>query len=404
MAAACSQLTPAARPANPPVLNLPPPPSAADRPSVAQAPLPPPVAPPIAPAIGAGALPAQPSRNSTAALLLPLSGASAAIGSALFNAAQLALFEVGGGSFTLLPFDTKGTPEGAAAAAQQAVAQHAEIIVGPLFSAEARAVAPVTRQAGVPMLAFTTDQTVAGNGVYVLGFLPGPQALRVVAFARSQNRPWLAILAPSDEYGRTVVDYLSNNAPGQGVSIAQLQFYDPNATDFTGPIKRLLGPRGEVGFDALILPDEGQRLRQVAASLATQGIDPAQVKLLGTMLWEDSKPATEPALVGGWYTAPPVAQHADFDGRYAKAFGVKPPRLAALGYDATALAGVVARRSAHDFSPGVLTNPLGFSGVDGIFRLRPDGTVERGYAVMEVQPVAPPREVDPAPAQFQAAY
>ena len=99
-----------------------------------------------------------------------------------------------------------------------------------------------------------------------------------------------------------------------------------------------------------------------------------------------------------------MAQHADFDGRYAKAFGVKPPRLAALGYDATALAGVVARRSAHDFSPGVLTNPLGFSGVDGIFRLRPDGTVERGYAVMEVQPVAPPREVDPAPAQFQAAY
>lgn len=384
-------------------------PSPAGRPAVAQQPLPPPAGavaeqnlmmPPLAPG--------QAARGTTAAVLLPLSGPSAGIGAALFNAAQLALFELAGNDFTLLPFDTKGTVEGAVTAAQQAVAQHAEIILGPLFSGEVKAAGQLTRQGGVPMVAFTADQTAAGGGIYILGFLPGPQALRVVDYARLQNRTRLAILAPSNDYGRIVADYLSNNAPGLGVTITALEYYDPSATDFTAPVKRLLKPDprnpGEVRFDALMLPDEGARLRDVAGTVAVQGADPGRIKYLGTMLWEDSKPGSEPALVGGWYPAPPSASHADFDNRYAKAFGSKPPRLAALGYDATALAVVLARRSPHDYSTTVLTNPLGFAGVDGLFRLRPDGTAERGYAVMEVVNGGPPQEVAPAPAQFQAAY
>ena len=347
-------------------------------------------------------------RSVSAAFVVPLSGPSAAIGTALFNAAQMALFELADGQFTLLPFDTHGTPEGAAAAARLAVAQHAGLVIGPLFSGEAKAASAITGPAGIAMLALTADRKAAAPGVFVLGFLPGPQAARVAEEARSQGRMRLGVLAPADDYGRTVAEYLNNLGPQAGVTLTGLEYYDVAGNDVAAALKRLLKTAhlpGDAGFDALLLPDEGNRLRAVAAAVAAAGVDPTRVRLLGTMLWDDSRPESEPALVGGWYAAAAPAAHAAFDVRYAKAFGGKPPRLASLGYDATALAAVLARRGgARPFTPETLTTPMGFAGVDGLFRLKADGTNERGYAVMEVVAGGPPREVAPAPAQFQAAY
>lgn len=408
-ASACSQLPLAgtsAKPPPPPVLAEPPPPPPSPRVEIPPpAPLPPPPAPTLPPP---PTITAAPPATATAALLLPLTGPSAAIGSALFNAAQMALFELADSNFTLLPFDTHGTPDGAVAAAKLAVAQHAGLVIGPLFSGEAKAAAAITAPAGISMLALTADRKAAAPGVYVLGFLPGPQAARAADLARLQGRSRLAILAPADDYGRTVAEYLTNLAPQSGLTVTALEYYDIASSDVAAPLKRLLKggrPPGDLGFDALLLPDEGSRLRSVAAQAAAGGIDPAQIRLLGTMLWEDSRPDSEPALAGGWYAAPAPAAHADFNARYAKAFGSRPPRLASLGYDATALAAVLARRGgARPFTPEALTSPLGFAGVDGLFRLKTDGTNERGYAVMEVVAGGAPREVAPAPAQFQPAY
>ena len=368
---------------------------------------PPPALIPAPPALAPPAL-TPPPATPTAALLLPLTGPSAAIGAALFNAAQMALFELADGQFTLLPFDTHGTPEGAAAAARLAVAQHAGLVIGPLFSGEAKAASAITGPAGIAMLALTADRKAAAPGVFVLGFLPGPQAARVAEEARAQGRMRLGVLAPADDYGRTVAEYLNNLGPQAGVTLTGLEYYDVAGNDVAAALKRLLKTAhlpGDAGFDALLLPDEGNRLRAVAAAVAAAGVDPTRVRLLGTMLWDDSRPESEPALVGGWYAAAAPAAHAAFDVRYAKAFGGKPPRLASLGYDATALAAVLARRGgARPFTPETLTTPMGFAGVDGLFRLKADGTNERGYAVMEVVAGGPPREVAPAPAQFQAAY
>jgi len=371
----------------------PPAPEAAPQPAVTQEPVAPPAPPP-------------PKPYGTAALLLPLTGPAALTGAPLFNAAQLALFEIADTKFTLLPYDTKGTPEGAVAAIQQALANSPDIVLGPVFSAEVKAAAPYARQAGVAMIALSADRAAAGTGVYVLGFLPGPQALRAVAFAAQRGRHRLAILAPANEYGQRVAAEVADGAPALGVSVAGVQYYDEAASDVAGPIKRLIrsdpADPGEVGFDALLLPDEGARLRQVAASLPLLGVDPTRVKLLGTMLWDDANPGSEPALAGGWYPAPPVANHAAFEERYAKSFGAKPPRIASLGYDAAALAAVLAKRTPRDFSPAALTDPAGFAGVDGLFRLLADGIAERGYAMREVAHDAPPREIDPAPTSFAA--
>jgi ABC-type branched-subunit amino acid transport system substrate-binding protein len=350
--------------------------------------------------------PPPPKPYATAALLLPLTGQAALTGAALFNAAQLALFEVADTKFTLLPFDTKGTAEGTEAAMRLALANPPDIVIGPLFAPEVRAAAPLARQAHIPMIALSSDATVAGDGIYTLGFLPGPQALRVLSFAGRRGRHRIAVLAPDDEYGKRVGEQVTINADKLGVAVVSTQYYDAGATDLAGPIKRMVkvdpANPGDPGFDALMLPDTGARLRQVAAQLPVLGVDATKVKLLGTMLWDDANPGSEPTLNGGWYPAPPSANHLAFLDRYAKTFGSKPVGIASLAYDATALAAVLAKASPRDFGATALTNPAGFAGVDGLFRLLADGTAERGYAIDEVIPGAAASEIDPAPTSFPA--
>ena len=393
LAAACSSPPPAPPPvvAAAPAKPAPTPKPAPTAPAKPGKPLPPAV-PQVAPAGG-----------TMVAILLPLSGPSANLGNALLNAAQMALFELAGPDLTLLPFDSAGTADGAANAARQALAQHVDIIVGPLFATEARAVAPLAGAARVPVLSLSADQAVAGPGTYVMGFLPGPQAVQVALYAASQGKMRQAILAPSNEYGRRVANAVSNGLSGSGVTVGPIEYYDTAALDLTPVLKRLLANRkdDDAGFDALLLPDEGQRLRRAGEQWAAQGIPAGRVTLLGTMLWDDAHPGEQPALYGGWYAAAASAGFADFANRYGKAYNAAPPRLASLAYDATAIAAVLGKRSAHDFSPGILTNPQGFAGVDGLFRLNLDGTITRSYAIKEVVPNGVSREIVPAAKSFQ---
>lgn len=345
-----------------------------------------------------------------AALLLPLSGPQAAIGQALSNAAQLALFEVADPKFNLIPLDTKGTAEGAATAAQMAVAQGADIVLGPVFSFEVKAAAPVVRDQAIPLLAYTTDRGVAGNGVYALGFLPGPQVTRVLAHAHAQGLRRIGVLARSDEYGRAVADAAREAALQLGLELVAVDYYDPAATDFTQTVKRFAARKGVTAkgqpgsaYDAVLLPDEGVRLRNVASLLSYYMSEGgAEVpRLLGTLLWDDPRLASEPALAGGWYPAPPVAGHTAFEQRYAKAFGALPARLgglAGIAYDSTALAAALAR-AGMGYGSATLQNPNGFAGVDGIFRLAAGGVAERGLMVKEINP-AGAREVGAAPGAF----
>jgi ABC-type branched-subunit amino acid transport system substrate-binding protein len=336
-------------------------------------------------------------------IVLPLSGPSAAIGTAMLNAAQMALFELASPDLTLVPFDSAGTPEGATEAVRLAIGQRVDIIVGPLFAAEARAATPIAEAAHVPLLSLSADQSVAGHGTYVMGFLPGLQAVRVAQYAASQGKARQAILAPSNEYGRRVVAAVTNGLAASGVTLGPVEYYDPASLDLTAPLKRLLVNRqgDDAGFDALLLPDDGQRLRRVGEQWAAQGVPADRVTLLGTMLWDDAHPGDIPSLAGGWYAVAPSAGFTEFAKRYAKAFGGPAPRLASLAYDATAITAVLGKRSAHDFSPGILTNPQGFAGVDGLFRLNLDGTITRSYAIKEVIPNGQPKEIVPAAKSFE---
>lgn len=353
------------------------------------------------------------------AILLPLSGPQAHLGQGMLNAAQQAMFDFSDKNFELLPHDTRGTPEGAAEAAQLAIGDGAAIILGPLLAASVKAIKPAVAAAGIPAIAFSNDRGVAGNRVFTMGFLPGDQVKRVVRYARSRGIARFAALAPDNDYGSTVVEALYDAAAESGGEVTVVQFYNPHAKDYSGAVKRLanyetrraslvfqrkelkakddelskralkrmetLQTLGDLPFEALLVADGGKRLQNIAAHLPFYDIDPAKVRMLGTGYWEVAGVGAEPALTGGWFAASPPALRGTFEAQYKKIYGRKPPRLATLAYDATALAAVLARADGGpDFSLEALTDANGFAGRDGIFRFRPSGIVERGLAVLRV--------------------
>jgi ABC-type branched-subunit amino acid transport system substrate-binding protein len=377
----------------------------------------------------------------TVGFLVPLSGPGSDFGQALLNAAQMALFDLavpdGGADVVLIPRDTKGTPEGAVAAATDALANGAQLLLGPLFSADVAAVAPVARERGVPVVAFTNDYAAAGNGVYILGFTPEMQVDRVVAYASSRGAERFAALVPDSVYGQRIADAVRAAVTKVGGTLSQVASYDASAaTNLVSPVVRRLTnydarraalrtqrqelasrddeasklalrrldrleTYGDVDFDAIVIPESGARIKAIAPLLPFYDVDTRKVHALGTVEWDEPEVWTEPALIGGWYPATPDAPRADFAAAYRKLYGSVPPARASLGYDAAALAAVLARGDmATRFSPEALVQPNGFSGVDGIFRLTPAGLTERGLAVKEIG-ARSSRVVSPAPATFE---
>lgn len=345
------------------------------------------------------------------ALLMPMSGRSGDLGQAMLKAAQLALFDVGSATFELMPLDTQSTPEGAAAAARQAAAAGSNLILGPIFADDVRAAKPVAAQAGIPMIAFTTDWKLAGNDTYVMGFLPFAQVSRVAQYAQTQTVSPLAVYAPQTEYCDVVISTLQRSgaqmlrvgryAAGETALQTMVQdFAVQSGITPANPEDVNSKPAGTPDFRALMLPVGGESLRTLVSLFDIAGIDNQNTRFIGTGLWDDDSLTRNPALYGGWFAAPDPALRRDFEKRYLESYGSAPPRLATLAYDATALAAVLSRTAdPHPFSRSRLTNPRGFAGIDGLFRLRPDGLNDRGLAVLEVQS-GRARVIDPAPTAF----
>ena len=347
------------------------------------------------------------------ALLVPLSGANAELGQALLDAAQLALFETGGDRLVLVPRDTGGNAAGAAGAARAVIGDGARLILGPLLAPEVEAVKPIAQEAHINVIAFSTVTGLAGGNIYLMGFLPRQEVTREVGYARERGLTRFAALAPNSPYGHLMADALREVSLGSGGSVTKVEFYDPRAGDVSPAIQRLLPGGGEgsaepppvspptASFDALLLPEGGTRLKQIAAQVKAAGGNAKPVQLLGSGLWDTPDIDGDPALVGGWFASSPPEARQDFERRFNATYGHNPPRLASLGYDSAALAAVLARGQAGEpFSQQAILNPSGFTGVDGLFRFAPNGLVQRGLAVLEVVPQGT-TVVSPAPQSFQ---
>jgi branched-chain amino acid transport system substrate-binding protein len=348
------------------------------------------------------------------ALLVPLSGANAELGQGILDAAQLALFETGGEKLILVPRDTSGNAAGAASAARAVISDGVHLILGPLLAPEVEAVKPIAERSHVNVIAFSTVTNLAGGNIYLMGFLPRQEVVREVGYARQRGLDRFAALAPNSPYGHLMADALQEVASASGGTVTKVEFYDPRAGDAAPAVRRLLpggaeetdaepppGPSPAPSFEALLLPEGGTRLKQIAPQVRAATGAAKPVQLLGSGLWDTPDIGSEPALVGGWFASSSPEARQDFERRFAATYGHNPPRLASLGYDAAALAAVLARGQGGDpFSQQAILNPSGFGGIDGSFRFTPKGLVQRGLAVLEVEAQGP-IVISPAPQSFQ---
>lgn len=381
------------------------------------------------------------------ALLLPLSGPHQQLGETMLQAAQMALFDMNVQNIELLPRDTKGTAAGARQAASDALNDGAQLILGPLFAPSVNAAKPLARSRRVPMVAFSTDWSLADQNTFIMGFLPFSQVQRVASYAIYQGHQRLAILAPNNPYGNAVASSYNNFAyrhqlptadilrlPADNSEISNLlrtfTDYDartqrreaemesletqlkanPNQPQLQERLRALQTESitDDLPFDAVLLAVGGDQARMVASTLSFYGMGADKVKRLGTGLWDDSSLATERSLDGAWFAAPSPEKRQAYEQRFESVYGFRPPRLTTLAYDATALAIVLARTQSQSFTafsgvrftPAMIANPNGFSGLDGIFRFQGNGLVERGLAVMEYRD-GRIVTIDEAPRTFQ---
>lgn len=336
-------------------------------------------------------------------LLLPLSGPHRTVGEAMLEAAQLALFDIGERRLVLVPQDTKGTADGAAAAAQQAIDDGASMMLGPVFADSIRGAKPVAQDYAVPLVGFSTDRSVAGGGVYIMGFTPQEQIDRVVAFAVADGRTQVAALLPETAYGATIRQALQRSLAQRGGALVHVETYENNADSLIEAVGRLaMYSQSSLAQDyqALVLPAGGALLRRVAPLLPSYGIDPARVRLLGTGLWDDPDLRRIAALHGAWYAGPAPETSKMFYRHFASAYRVRPPRVASLAYDGVALAAaLVAKNPDRPFTNQAIRNWHGFAGIDGLFRFNLDGVAERGLAVIEFTPRGVVSR-DPPPSAF----
>lgn len=327
--------------------------------------------------------------------ILPLTqnGAPSVIGQSLRNAAQLAVDESGSNDITLMIVDDHSTAEGAAQAAQAEVGAGAEIIVGPLFAASVREAARVAKGANRPIIAFSTDSSVASRGVYLLSFLIESYVDKIADFAVSRGKKSFAVLAPQSDYANIAVAEFQTEAAKMNARVVTVARYAPGQPATAVPEIAAVANQ----IDALFIPEQADGMPAVGSALAASGV---KTQILGTGVWNDSRVAAIPALQGAWYAAPENAGFNAFAKRYKAKFNSDPTRLATLAYDAVSLVAALARtQGAQRYSETVLTNASGFNGADGVFRFRADGPNDRGLAVMQINNGAA-TVLSPAPHSF----
>ena len=387
------------------------------------------------------------------ALLLPFSASSSAArneAAQLLRAAELAVFERGGPNLVLLPKDTAGDPERARTAAESAISDGADLIIGPLFQDAVAEAGRAARDAGVPMLSLSSSSAVAGDGVYQLSFPPDEEVRRVTEYVGALGATRFAFIGPASAYGQvtqaayaeTIEDLLGEFPLPETVMLEQpvsdeddantirvertfdtglvsSQFYDGGVSAMTEAAARLASvgveeldpaeaarmsganwaPSPGSAFQVVLLPEGGDQLRMLAPVLLYQDIDPLLVKFVGTGQWLDESLAREPALSHGYFAGPDPEARIRFEQVFEEYYGATPSRLAGLGYDAASLAALLADGG---YGADRLTGADGFVGVDGLFRFREDGTIERGLAVYTVRGGGF-RVLDPAPERFGPA-
>lgn len=324
------------------------------------------------------------------ALLVPAGGSSsdALLAKNLENAARLAIAGLDGVQIDLRVYATAGQAGNASAAATRAVAEGAKIILGPVYGEAANAAGVAAASSGVNVLSFSNNTTIAGGNVYVLGPTFQNTANRLVSYAKRNGKSRIAILHAQDVAGLLGRDAIARAIAANGASLAGTVDYALSQESVTAAVPRVKATMDQTGADALFLTTSSASALPLFAQLLPEaGVNPATAQYIGLTRWDIPRQTLDlPGVQGGWFAMPDQGAVTAFSQRYSSTYGSAPHPLAGLAFDGIAAIGALVKSGKSNALTGAsLTQGAGFRGASGIFRLRKDGTNERGLAVASIR-------------------
>ena len=337
------------------------------------------------------------------ALLVPQSSeGTAQIAADLENAARLAAAQLDDFEIDLRVYDTAGDATVAASVAQQAIDEGAKIIIGPLYAEAANAAGTAVADEGINVLSFSNNTTIAGGNVFVLGKTFDNTARRIVSFAAEQGKERAMVIHSNRIDGLMGLNAFQSAADDKSLRIVSVQSFELTQESVVNTVPLIRASAEIEDVDTLFLTSSSAGALPLLAQLLPEaGLDPQDVQYVGLTRWDIPPQTLElNGLKGGWFAVPDLTRTANFSTQFQEQFGNRPHQLANLAFDGIAAIGALAQAGFDDIlTREALTQPSGFQGVDGIFRLKDDGTNERGLAIATVQD----KQVviiDPAPRSF----
>lgn len=337
------------------------------------------------------------------ALLVPGGSSEAGdnfIAASLENAARLAIADLGGVQIDLRVYNTQGSPEQAGAMAAQAVSDGAVVILGPFYALEANAAGLAVAEQGVNVLSFSNNTDVAGGNVYLLGQTFDATARRLAGYAVSKGLDRAMIVHDPDPAGLVALAAIQRAMAGAGGTVAAVGTYEFSQNGIVQAIPGITASAKSSGAKAVFLTaDSAGALPLLSQLLMENGVGPNSTQFVGLTRWDiPAATLALPGVQGAWFALPDPATNQQFQARYAAAYGAAPPIYAGFAYDGIAALGAIAKQGGT-VDAASLTQSAGFVGVGGIFRLRSDGTTDRGLAIAQIQN-SQVVVIEPAPNNF----
>lgn len=313
-------------------------------------------------------------------VLLPLSGKAADIGQGMQNAMFMALDDLKNNRLMLKFYDTKSSETGALQAAEKAISEGADLILGPLMGEEVKAMANVALSEDVPVVSFTTSPQVLQKGIYTIGLLNAEQIDRAVSYAVSQNRTRMAMLVPDNNSGLNIVKAAIMSAETNKMKLTKVAFYNPNRMDFSSIVKEL---SSQSDFDTVLIADNGNRLKSIASMFAYNDIMYPDVLFMGTSAWDNTNLSKETILYNSVYPMVSKNYGTYFADKYKNTFGEQPKTIYSFAYDSVLLASILSGKNRDDLNVGI-TGKSGFIGVNGFFKILPTGQSFHSLEMLEI--------------------
>lgn len=333
-----------------------------------------------------------PSAAVPVALLVPAGSGQASdelLARSLQNAARLAISDLGNSTrIDLRVYNTAGQPAQAQKMALKAIDEGAKIILGPVFAQEANAAGLAAKSKGVNLLAFSNNPDIAGGNVFILGPTFTNTATRLASYAVGQGKRRIMVVHDQNAAGQLGRDAIEQGVARAGGSVAGVASYEFSQNGVVQAAPKIVEAARANNADAVFLTaDTAGALPLISQMLSDSGLSPATTQFIGLTRWDIPQATLAlPGVQNGWFALPDPNLYNQYQSRYKAAFGEDPHPISGLAYDGIAAVGALLKQGkTTSLSGAALTQGAGFVGVNGIFRLKGDGTNERGLAIAQIR-------------------